>query len=44
MIAKIGTEVWSAKSTTMKGKAKELKKPRKRRKSSAKRKGPRKVK
>lgn len=43
-IAEIATEVWSAKSTTMKGKAKELKKPRKRRKSSAKRKGPKKVK
>jgi len=41
-IAEIATEVWSAKSTTMKGKAKELKKPRKRRKSSAKRKGSRK--
>lgn len=41
-IAEIATEVWSAKSTTMKGKAKELKKPRKRRKSSAKRKGTRK--
>lgn len=41
-IAEIATEVWSAKSTNMKGKAKELKKPGKRRKSSAKRKRPRK--
>jgi hypothetical protein len=35
-IAEIATEVWSAKSTTMKGKAKEVKKKRKRRKNSSK--------
>jgi uncharacterized protein with ParB-like and HNH nuclease domain len=38
MIAKIGTEVWSARSTTMKGKAKAVKKPRRKRKTSTKRK------
>lgn len=38
MIAKIGTEVWSAKSTTMKGKAKVVKKPRRKRKTATKRK------
>ncbi len=37
-IAKIATEVWGAKATTMKGKAKVIKKPRKKRKSSTKRK------
>ena len=36
MIAKIGTEVWSAKSTTMKGKAKAVKKPRRKRKTTPK--------
>jgi uncharacterized protein with ParB-like and HNH nuclease domain len=44
MIAKIGTEVWSAKSTTMKGKAKAVKKPKKRRKTSTRRKVPKKEK
>jgi len=38
MIAKIGTEVWSAKSTTMKGKAKAVKRPRRKRKSTPRRK------
>lgn len=38
MIAKIGTEVWSAKATTMKGKAKAVKKPRRKRKTTTRRK------
>ena len=38
MISKIGMEVWSAKSTTMKGKAKAVKKPRRKRKATSKRK------
>ena len=38
LIAKIGTEVWSARSTTMKGKAKAVKKPRRKSKTSTKRK------
>lgn len=33
-IAEIATEVWSAKSTTMKGKAREIKKTRRKRKTT----------